>query len=63
MNLSSIAGLIDPLIHLGDERYTQKDEVLHRATRAGVRHLICGGTNPQKDIQETYEAKAEQPKI
>ena len=63
MNLSSIAGLIDPLIHLGDERYEQRDEMLHRATRAGVKHLICGGTNPQKDVQQIYETKKMQPKI
>ena len=63
MNFGSAAGLIDPLVHLEDSRYTHIDDVLERATHAGVRHIIWGGTEPQKDIQLFCAAHDNSPNI
>jgi len=63
MNFNPVAGLIDPLIHLEDVRYTNVEDVLQRAQVSGVKHLIWGGTVPEKDLQNPSPNFSESPHI
>ena len=63
MSLRSSSGLIDPLVHLEDARYVDLESVLQRATNAGVRHLIWGGTQPQDDVQKMCVGYPDSPNI
>jgi len=63
MNLNPVAGLIDPLIHLEDERYTNIEDVLLRAHQAGVKHLIWAGTAPQQDALRPSPIFTQSPHI
>lgn len=63
MNLNPVSGLIDPLIHLEDSRYTHIEELLKRAHQAGIKHLIWGGTHPEKDMQRSLPNFSLSPNI
>lgn len=53
--MSHSSGLIDPLVHLDDKRYTNVPEILARAADTGVEHVVWAGTEPAEDATKTIE--------